>query len=255
MALPIKKGKIPVNIDPPKVGREFLKFGAERVEELMRLTDNKTKYFPYTIKLEDIDWAAFEYVDKGEMKLIIDGKDVVVIWLDNERWGEFSQTWKYTDNDKNILTPFITVRRIGKEQGTRISNKWRIAQGKTFRYVDVPILDDGVEINYRIKIPEPVNVDLTYDVRLFTKYSIDVNEYDEKTLRNFASRQAYVFIKGTPFPILLDELTEENTVQNIDGDKYFVTAYKLKIQGYIQNEKEFEVVKTTRPPKISYGVR
>ncbi|NJO63405.1 MAG: hypothetical protein HC836_35890 [Richelia sp. RM2_1_2] len=253
MALPRKKAKIPVDIDPPRIGTEYLKYGAERIEELLQKTNKKTKYFPVNIGLEDLDLAAFEYVEKGEMKLVLDGKDVPVIWLDSERWGEFSQTWKYTDDDKNILMPLVTVRRSGKEKGTRIGEKWRIAQGKTFRYIDVPFFDDGVEINYRIKIPEPVNVDLIYDIRLFSKYTVDINEQDEQVFRTFASRQGYVEVKGNPMPILLEEITEENTVQNIDGDRYFVTAYKLRLQGMIQDESEFEVVKTTRPPKLRYG--
>ncbi|OQA94312.1 MAG: hypothetical protein BWY22_02548 [Bacteroidetes bacterium ADurb.Bin217] len=158
------------------------------------------------------------------------------------------------DNDKNVPTPYITVRRIDKQPGTRIGNKYRIPQPRKFRYMNVPILDNGEVIYLQFKIPEPVNVDLIYEVALFTKYRVDVNQYDEQVLRNFASRQEYLFIKGSPMPLHFEGFAEANPIENIDGDRFFVSKYALKILGFIQDEKEFEIVKTTRQPKIGYIV-
>lgn len=254
MALPKKKVKLNVNIDPPKVGSEYLKYGFDRIEELMIATDRKTNYLPRTIRMEDIDDAMFEYVNSGELDIVIDNRDVPTFYLDNERWGEFSKTWRFMDSDKNVATPYITVRRTDKETGTRLGSKYRIAQGKTFRYLDVPILDDGQIINLRFKIPEPVNVDLTYDVNLFTKYRVDVNQYDEQIFRNFASRQGYIFIKGSPMPVHLESIDEANSITNIDGDLYYVGKYQLKALAYLQDEKEFEITKTTRMPRFAYNI-
>ena len=103
-------------------------------------------------------------------------------------------------------------------------------------------------------MPEPVNVYLIYEVALFTKYRVDVNQYDEQVLRNFASRQEYLFIKGSPMPLHFEGFAEANPIENIDGDRFFVSKYALKILGFIQDEKEFEIVKTTRQPKIGYIV-
>lgn len=216
----------------------------------MMATDAKTKYLPRTIQFEDIDLEVKNFVDEGELRLVIDGEKVPVFYLENDRWGEFSKTWKFMDGDKNVPTPYITVRRTDKQQGTRLGTKWRIPQAKTFRYLDVPILDEGQLINLRFKIPEPVNVDLTYEVRLFTKYRVDVNEYDRLMLKTFASRQAYIFVKGNPMPLLLENLQEANTIENIDGDRYYVSIYTLKALGFIQNEDEFEITKTSRLPRI-----
>jgi len=200
MSLP-KKVKLTLDTNPPKVGTEYLKYGMDRIEELMRQTDTKTKYLPRTIELEDLDQALFDYVNRDGMQLTIDNKLVPTFYLDNDRWGEFSKTWKFMDNDKNVPTPYITVRRIDKQPGTRIGNKYRIPQPRKFRYMNVPILDNGEVIYLQFKMPEPVNVDLIYEVALFTKYRVDVNQYDEQVLRNFASRQEYLFIKGSPMPL------------------------------------------------------
>ncbi len=253
MALPKKKFDIKV-INPIKIGREYLKYGLDRIEELMCNTDKNTNYLPRTIEFEDTDLEIFKDFKDGNFKLIVDGEQVPAFYLENERWGEFSKTWKFMDEDKNVPTPYITMRRTGKEPGTRLGTKYRIPQPRSFSYVDVPILDDGQVINLRFKIPQPVNVDLLYEVRLFTKYRVDFNSYDEQVFRNFASRQAYIFVKGSPFPVHLESTDEANTIENIDGDRFYVGVYNIRVLSYIQNEKEFEIVKTSRAPKFQYDL-
>jgi hypothetical protein len=254
MSLP-KKIKYTIDTNPPKPGCEYLKYGFDRIEQLMLATDERTKYLPRTILLEDIDQILFDYVNQDGMKAVIENKLVPTFYLDNDRWGEFSKTWKFMDNDKNVPTPYITVRRIDKQPGTRLGTKYRIPQPRKFRYFTVPILDAGEVINLLFKMPEPTNVDLTYEATLFTKYRVDVNQYDEQVLKNFASRQAYVFIKGSPMPLTFEGFAEANPIENIDGDRFFVSKYALKILGFIQDEKEFEIVKAMRKVKIGIVVK
>jgi hypothetical protein len=254
MALP-KRVKLTLDTNPPKVGTEYLKYGMDRIEELMRETDTNTKYLPRTILLEDLDQALFDYVNRDGMKATIDNQSVPTFYLDNDRWGEFSKTWKFMDNDNNVPTPYITVRRIDKQAGTRLGTKYRVPQPRKFRYMNVPIMDNGEIIYLQFRMPEPTNVDLTYEIALFTKYRVDVNQYDEQVLKNFASRQEYLAIKGNPLPLLFEGFAESNPIENIDGDRFFVSKYALKILGFIQDEKEFEIVKTTRRPKIGYVIK
>lgn len=254
MGLPKKKSFDMNIVDPPKIGREYLKFGLDRIEELMINTDKKTNYLPRTISFEDIDIEIFNKFKNGDFNLILDGKIVPTFYLENERWGEFSKTWVFMDEDKNVPTPYITIRRIGKEPGTRLGTKYRIPQPRNFRYLDVPILDEGQVINLRFKIPEPVNVDLLYEVRLFTFYREYINIYDELFMRNFASRQSYVWVKGMPFPVHLESTEEANSIENINGERFYVSIYNIRALSYIQNEKEFEIVKTSRLPKIKYDL-
>ena len=254
MALPKKKIKYSIDTNPPRIGTDFLEYGMDRIEDLMNKTDEKTKYLPRTILFEDMDQAAFDYVDEGKLNLAIDGEKVPTFYLDNDRWGEFSKTWKFTDDDKNVPTPYLTVRRINKEPGSRIGGKARIPQPRKFRYMDVPILDGDEVIYLRFKMPEPTNVDLTYEVALFTKYRVDVNLYDKQVLENFASKQDYVWVKGTPLPLLFDSMEEANSIENIDGDRFFVAKYNIKLLGMLIDEQEFEITKTLRKIKLGYEV-
>lgn len=253
MSLP-KKTKLTIDTNPPLVGNKYLKYGMDRIEELLVKTDANTKYLPRTILLEDLDQSLFDYVNLDGMKLTLDGEIIPTFYLDNDRWGEFSKTWKFMDNDKNVPTPYITVRRIDKQAGTRLGTKYRIPQPRKFRYMQIPILDEGEVIYLIFKMPEPVNVDMIYEVALFTKYRVDVNKYDEQVLKNFASRQEYVWVNGSPLPLLFEGFAESNPIENIDGDRFFVSKYALKILGFIQDEKEFEIVKAMRKPKFSYVV-
>jgi len=254
MALPKKKKFDMEIINPISVGEEYLKYGMDRIEELMLKTDTKTNFLPKNVEFEDADLELFKDVKEGQFKLIVEGETVPAFYLENERWGEFSKTWKFMDEDKNVPTPYITVRRTGKADGTRMGTKWRIPQPRHFSYLDVPIMDDGQVINLRYKIPQPVNVDLLYEVRLFTKYRVDFNAYDEQVFRTFASRQHYIWLKGAPVPVHLESTDEANTIENIDGDRFYVGVYNMRVLSFIQNEKEFEIVKTSRMPKFKYDV-
>lgn len=253
MALPKKKTDI--NINPPKVGTEYLKYGLDRINELMLKTNPKHNYLPRTIKLRDIDAAALDFVKNKDMKLILDEKDVPVFLLTKERWGEFSKTWQYVDNDQNVLTPYITIRKVRKEQGTRMGKRYTVAQHKKFAYYDVPILDEGEVINLRFKVPQPVSVDVTYEIRLFAKMQEYVNIFDELILDTFSSRQAYCWIKGNPFPIILEEELREEDILDVKGDRMYVSVYNFKILSFYQNEKNFEIVKTSRLPKTDVIVK
>jgi len=56
-------------------------------------------------------------------------------------------------------------------------------------------------------------------------------------------------------PLLFEGFAEANPIENIDGDRFFVAKYALKVQGFIQDEKEFEIVKTMRRPKFGYVIK
>jgi hypothetical protein len=254
MSLP-KKAKINIDTNPPIVGDKYLHYGMDRIEELMRLTDVKTKYLPRTILLENIDQAVFDYVNNDNMRVVIDGEPLKIVYLDNDRFGELQKTWILVDGDKNLKLPYATVRRIDKQAGTRLGTKYRVPQPRLFQYINIPILDEGEVIYLLMKVPEPTNINLTYEVALFTKYRVDVNLYDEQIIKRFASRQEYVFINGSPMPLEFEGFAEANTIENIDGDRFFVAKYALKILAFIQDEKEFEVVKALRKPVLGYVVK
>ena len=195
MALP-KKPKILIDVYPIKIGTEYMKYGLERIKTLMEATNANTDALPQNISIDDLDLAVFDLINSDELSIVIDGKLVNTYYLENDRWAEFSKTWKFTDGDNNIPTPYITVRRIDKAEGTRLGDvKYLIPQLHRFRYRDIPILDEGQVIFLRFKMPEPVNVDLTHEITLFTKYRVDVNAFDEKNIKRVCIETRVCFCK------------------------------------------------------------
>ena len=250
MAMPVKN-KLTFTLTPPKIGTEFLKYGFDRIEDLMKATDVKSNNLPRTITFDHLDQAVYDLVNLNDLKLVIDGVAVPNFYLSNERWGEFEKTWKFADSDKNVPTPYITIRRIEKAKGTRLgADLSMVPQQRRFTYRDVPILDEGEVIYLRFKMPQPINVDLKYEISLFTKYVVDVNRYDEIILKHFSSKQEYIFVNGSPMPLELDSIVEANTIENIDGDKFFISKYTVTLKAFIQNEKDFTINKTYRRPQI-----
>lgn len=250
--MPKKKYKeIDYNYKFNKSSDKYLEYGFDKLENLLYQTDKNTIHLPRSIDFYHLDLSIKELFDNGILSTTIDGKKVPVFYMENERWGEFSKTWKMTDKDHNVPTPYITIRRIKKEKGTRME-KANVVQNKLFRYKEIPIMDDGQIINLLFKMPQPTNVDLTYEINLFTKYRVDVNEMDKLLLKKYASTQLYVNINGSYMATTLEDIDEVSTVQNIDDDKYIVGKYQIKLLGFIQDENDFKITKSSRKPNISY---
>lgn len=254
MSLPAKKSKINVDIMPvPKHADEYTSMGFERIKELMINTDSKTNRFPADIRLQDIDIAVFEWVKNGSLNMVIDDSDVSVFYMEDERWAEFSKTWIIADDDKNVATPYLTVRRTGIEEGTRLGGKANIPY-KHFSYLDQPIMDDGEIVYLRFLIPQPINVDAIYEITLYSKYRVDINEMDETVLKAFSSIQDYIYVHGNPMSILLEDITSPGSVTNVMEDRILIGTYNIRVRGFIQKQDEFKIIKTYRKPKLTYGV-
>jgi hypothetical protein len=247
----LPKNKSNININHGKEGNP-------EIDKLMYHTDEHSTNLPSSITLRDLDGGINDLYVKGALhinfprKVVTDKKEVFVdgptpvIYMTNERWGEFSKTWKFTDKDKNISSPFITIRRTAKERGTHSITKYGIPHRQTFTYKR-DIQWDGERLSYLFyKIPQPIPVDLTYEVKFFTKYMKYGNSMDELVLRTFDSCQHYIDVQGHYFPVLLDGMDEQNTVDDVDGDRMYVTTYTLKLIGYLQFEGEFEKVDGVR---------
>jgi hypothetical protein len=90
------------------------------------------------------------------------------------------------------------------------------------------------------KIPQPVPVDITYNVKIICNRMRELNQFNKLILEKFASRQAYATIKGHYIPIIWNNITDES-VMDVDKRKYYVQSYEFLMMGFLIDENEFIV--------------
>lgn len=238
--MPFNKKKFKNDLDVHKKEKSPL----ERELELIQNSNTNSNFLPKPLGFEDVDSSVFKEFFDGDLSIEIDGKKVPVAILNTERWYEFSQTWSFSDEDKNLLMPYITFRRVNTKRGEYSGVKWSIPNRKTFLYSKIPIFENGFYGYEVYKVPQPIPVDFFYEVRLFTKYMEDVNTFNKMMFKQFAGQQHYINVKGQYFRIIQEDNDENNTNENIDGDRFYNPIFKIKCMAYILDETEFEITKT-----------
>lgn len=234
MALP-KKIKKHLPLTPDKIL-------LQRREELLEEIQEDGTYLPKSILHADLDRGMLDFV-KEELETTVSGKKIptVDLIITTQNWAQFTESWNFQDLDKNIKPPFIaTVRNPDVKFGTNPSLQYTIPNRKQFYYAKVPTWDGqrkGVDI---YKIPQPVPVDITYNVKIFCNKMRHLNEFNKKVLQKFSSRQAYTHVKGHYIPIILNNSSDES-VLDIEKRKYYVQNYEFLMMGFLLDEEEFEV--------------
>lgn len=196
---------------------------------------------PRGIDLTDLDKGFVEWVE-NDLNVVVDGEDVPVSFLTAQRWTEFTRTWKNSDKYKNIKIPFISVvRKPDVQPGTNPADFNIPLKDYRIPVSVIPTWDGNKKGADVYLIPQPVGVDLTYNLRFFTYRMNELNILNEKVLSTFASAQAYVNIKGHYFPIMLESIGDESTVDDIDGKRYYIQTYELRMMAYVLDEDKFEL--------------
>ena len=221
-----------VNITPHKQG-------FEQRQSILDDIANKGTYLPKGILHEDMDGEMINYLN-NDIDLSLAGEKVPVIFLSAQRWAEFSKTWQYTDIDKNIKLPFITiVRKPDAQQGTNYAGSFNIPGRPTFTYMKIPTWDGNRKGYDMYKIPQPVSVDIMYEVRLFCNRMRDLNLMNRKMLTSFSSLEKYIKVNGHPIPLILDSIGDESAISNLDERKYYIQLFTIKMMGYLLDEDDF----------------
>lgn len=213
-----------------------------RRQELVDKINRDGTYLPKSILHADLDGGMLEFV-KNDLKTVVTGKVIpmIDILITTQNWTQFAQTWDIQNLDKNVEPPFITVVRVPEvKYGTNPSTVYNIPNRKQFFYAQVPTWDgqrNGLDI---YKIPQPVPVDITFQVKIVCNRMRELNKFNQIVIEKFSSRQAYTNIKGHYIPIVMNGITDES-VNDIEKRKYYVQSYEFTMLGFLIDEDEFEV--------------
>lgn len=213
-----------------------------RQELLEQITKSDTN-LPDTILHDDLDRGMLDYVEK-EFNVVSEGKKIPVIprILTIQRWGELTNTWEYTDEDNNIQLPFISVvRKPDVQPGTNPSVQRTIPDRHLFHYTTVKTWN-GSQVGADVyKIPQPIPVDITYDVTIICNKFRDLNRFNKLVMQRFSSRQDYTMVKGHYIPIVLDRIEDNTPMDILDGRRFYVQNYQFTMLGFLIDGEEFEV--------------
>lgn len=233
MAIPKRKNNISVY-----QGNELV----DRRQELLDKITQGDSFLPDSVLHDDLDLGMLDFVKKNFVVNSSGGQiPVIPKILTIQRWGEFTNTWNFSDLDGNPSIPFISViRRPDVQPGTNPSLQRTIPDRQQFHYATVPTWN-GTQMGADIyRIPQPVPIDITYEVSIVCTRFRDLNSFNQIVLQKFSSRQAYTTVKGHYVPIVLDTI-EDNTPVELDSRKFYVQNYKFTLLGFIIDEEEFEI--------------
>ena len=209
---------------------------------------------PRGVDFTDLDNGFVEWV-KTYLDTVVDGELVPVSFLTAQRWTEFTRTWQNSDKYKNIKIPFISVvRKPDAQPGTNPQDFNIPFKDYRIPVSIIPTWDGNKKGADVYLIPQPVGVDLTYTIRFFTYRMSELNILNQKVLETFASAQAYAAIKGHSFPVMLESIGDESTITDLEGKRYYVQTYEIKMLSYILNEDKFEVRPALERAILTYDI-
>ncbi len=215
----------------------------KRRKQLEEFISEDGTFLPKSVLHADLDLGLLDFV-KDRLVFSIDGKAISFVdqILTLQRWGEFTETWSFTDKDLNPEIPFlVAVRDPAVQYGSNPALTYTIPDRRTFHYAKVPTWDGqrkGVDI---YKIPQPVPVDIIYDLKIVCNRMRELNRFNKIMMQTFTSRQAYTFVKGHYIPIILNSLSDESQISDNEKRKFYTQNYQLQLQGFLIDEEEFEV--------------
>jgi hypothetical protein len=241
MGIPKRKNNIDV------YGGAKESFQGERVmERRQELLDRITKsdsYLPDSILHDDLDGGMLDFI-KTNFVVVSDGEQIPIIpkILTIQRWGEFANNWEFSDDDGNVKVPFIAIiRKPDVQPGTNPVTQRTIPDRRTFHYASVPTWN-GTQIGADIyKMPQPVAVDITFEVTIVCHKFRDLNKFNKIVLQKFSSRQAYTSVKGHYIPIVLEGIEDNSPIDTVDGRRFYIQNYKFVMLGILIDSEEFEV--------------
>ena len=209
---------------------------------------------PNPVEYEDIDRAVFSFFDENIVIVDDEGERIPTFKLfSNQRFTEYSQTWKHTDKDGNLLMNFKTVSRdINPQLGNLHGGKYNIPGRNRFTVCMREILDDtGVECYEITSMSQPVATDFSYTVSFVCTKIDRLNEFNLKMNQLFQSRQCYVMVNGHYMPMLLDSIGDESRY-DVEGRKFFNQSVIVNVMGYVIPKDDIKV--ELKPKRVSARV-
>ena len=197
---------------------------------------------PNPVEYEDIDTEYYKFFDNVINLTDDNGIKMPTFTLySNQRFSEYSQTWKHTDQDGNLLMNFKTVNRENNPNfGTIQGGNYNIPNRRfTVRMREV-MDKNGIECYEITSMSQPVQADLIYRLSIITSKYERLNDFNTEINKLFSSKQCYLCVNGHYMPMTLENISDE-TSYSIEDRKFFVQTASMKLLGYIIPKDDIKV--------------
>lgn len=214
---------------------------------------DKMPIFPKTLEYDDIDKAFFKFVDEN-IDFPIDGKKIPTFTLySNQRFSEYSQMWKHSDDEGNLYLNFKAVNRAKNPTSGEIHGSLSNIAGERLysAFTAIVLEDDGSETLETYSIKQPYAVDLEYNINFVTVTNENLNKFNQEIIRLFSAKQCYIRPNGHFIPMVLDNIADE-TAYSIDDRKFYVQSVTIKAMAYLFTKDCFQIKKF--PLKANIGI-
>lgn len=206
-------------------------------------------FLPQKIDLSDLDLGIVEFIENLNLTVKVSGNQthqVRVIYLPQELWAERKLNWKSkgAEAGEEILRPVMTLKRTSVIRGTS-PFKYTIPNKKKFKFIKVPIFDGTLKGFDIYKVPQPTWVDLTYDLKFFSRYQIHSNQFYETVLsKGFSDGQGYFNVNGYFISAKIGDPSYNVEDSDISSERLFEVSFPITVHGKILDPTDFEKVST-----------
>ena len=116
----------------------------ERRKNISKEIIKHADYLPKTLSYEEIDKSFKEWVE-NEINIVQDGiKLPTMVLYSNQRFSEYMQTWKYTDENNNIRLNFKTITRDSNpSHGTIVGDTYNIPGDRYYTFKSIQAIDES----------------------------------------------------------------------------------------------------------------
>lgn len=229
--------------------------GNERKLDLLKDILQDGTFLPKPLLHKDIDEEFKRWVDQ-ELKMVSDDGVILptMTLFSNQRFSEYSQSWQYVDENKNLILNFKTVtREPNPKDGTIQGGLWNIPGEQWFLMKRQLVLDDnGSESILSLKMKQPLALDFKYKISIFTTKYEKINEFNKLINDKFKARQCYIWPNNHPIPMNLDSITDDSSYQ-IDDRQFYCQTYQIKAMAYLIPEDFYKVEESPLKVGVSLG--
>lgn len=212
--------------------------------------------FPNPLTYEDIDKEFKKWVENS-LEMSYEGKRLPTMTLfSNQRFSEYMQSWKFTDEDQNPILNFKAISRENNPKSGTINGESKNIPGEHTWLMKRLVATDknGREYYIEYRMKQPFGVDLIYKVSLFTnKYEL-LNKFNELVNDRFKGIDAYIRPNGHYISMKLNDISDDSEY-SLDDRQYYSQSYSITVRAYIIPEDSFIVHEVPRLTFIGFDLK